>query len=398
MRKRLTLALSAVATMALLALLVAGLLAPAAPAASKYRPVVKAVNPAAAAETGGVTVTITGKYFKLDGKNLVKAVTFGSKAAKRVRVKSATTIKCVAPAGTGTVHVRVATTNGTSKRVAADKFRYIAPASQMALHAGDGQAASAGTAVAVAPSVLVTDAHDNTVAGVHVTFAVASGGGSVTGADAVSDSQGVATVGSWKLGSEAGPNSLTATCAGLTGSPVTFTATGENGILRIQLGAVPVRSYSLAELQALAPFAGFAGIYKGTPIGPDAVTGAKVLDIVADALGTPLQGTQSVEVTNFVPAPGSPYTKTFTWDQLTNLAGSTHFAYYDATTKLAITPTGTLAAILIYDDPAGLVMPADKGPLRFAIGDSVNDNMAFSPSSDSVGTVNQLNVITTPAP
>ena len=36
-------------------------------------------------------------------------------------------------------------------------------------------------------------------------------------------------VGSWTLGTVAGTNTLTATCAGLTGSPVTFTATGLAG-------------------------------------------------------------------------------------------------------------------------------------------------------------------------
>src|SRR5262249_49753163 len=37
---------------------------------------------------------------------------------------------------------------------------------------------------------------------------------------------GVARVGSWTLGSVAGLNAMTATSAGLTGSPVTFNATG----------------------------------------------------------------------------------------------------------------------------------------------------------------------------
>src|SRR5207249_8795640 len=40
---------------------------------------------------------------------------------------------------------------------------------------------------------------------------------------------GVATVGSWTLGMTAGTNTLTATAPGLTGSPVTFTATGAPG-------------------------------------------------------------------------------------------------------------------------------------------------------------------------
>ena len=52
----------------------------------------------------------------------------------------------------------------------------------MSLSAGNAQTATVGTAVATAPSVLVTDAYNNPVSGIAVTFAVASGGGSVTGA------------------------------------------------------------------------------------------------------------------------------------------------------------------------------------------------------------------------
>ena len=97
---------------------------------------------------------------------------------------------------------------------------------------GDGQTATAGTAVAVAPSVRVFDASDNPVAGVPVTFAIASGGGSVAPATPVStNAQGIAAPTSWTLGAVAGPNSLTATVGGtgVTGSPVTFQATGTVG-------------------------------------------------------------------------------------------------------------------------------------------------------------------------
>jgi adhesin/invasin len=102
-------------------------------------------------------------------------------------------------------------------------------ATQMAINAGDGQSATAGTAVATAPSVIVRDANDNPVEGVSVTFAVASGGGSVTGASATTNASGIATVGGWNLGTTAGTNTLTATAPGLTGSPLTFTATGTAG-------------------------------------------------------------------------------------------------------------------------------------------------------------------------
>jgi hypothetical protein len=79
--------------------------------------------------------------------------------------------------------------------------------------------------VAVAPSVIVGDSSNNPVAGVSVTFAVGTGGGSATGLSATTNAAGIAAVGSWTLGAVAGPNTLTATSAGLTGSPLTFNAT-----------------------------------------------------------------------------------------------------------------------------------------------------------------------------
>ncbi len=99
-------------------------------------------------------------------------------------------------------------------------------ASSIALNAGNNQSATVNTAVATAPSVLVTDAGGNPVSGISVTFAVTGGGGSVTGGSTTTNASGIATVGSWTLGTTAGSNTLSATSAGLAGSPVGFTATG----------------------------------------------------------------------------------------------------------------------------------------------------------------------------
>ena len=102
-------------------------------------------------------------------------------------------------------------------------------ATQIAISAGNNQSATVGTGVATAPSVLVQDAHNNPVAGVNVTFAVATGGGSLTGGSQITSASGIASVGSWTLGNTAGSNTLTATSGSLSGSPVTFTANGTAG-------------------------------------------------------------------------------------------------------------------------------------------------------------------------
>jgi Bacterial Ig-like domain (group 1)./Bacterial Ig-like domain (group 2). len=99
------------------------------------------------------------------------------------------------------------------------------PPTTIAGFAGNNQTGTAGGFIALKPSVLVTDANANPVSGFTVTFTPASGSGSVTGASAVTDAAGIATVGSWKFGTTAGPQSLSATASGLAGSPVVFNAT-----------------------------------------------------------------------------------------------------------------------------------------------------------------------------
>lgn len=98
-------------------------------------------------------------------------------------------------------------------------------ASTATKQAGDAQTATVGAAVAVRPAVKVADQFGNGVAGVTVTYAVATGGGTITGATAVTGADGIATVGSWTLGNTSGAQTLTATVPGVT-APVTFTATG----------------------------------------------------------------------------------------------------------------------------------------------------------------------------
>ncbi len=95
--------------------------------------------------------------------------------------------------------------------------------------AGNNQSVAAGAAVPTLPSVLITDAGDNPLANVPVTFTVASGGGTITGGAATTNASGIATVGSWTLGTVAGPNSLTATTSAIAGASFTFQAAGGAG-------------------------------------------------------------------------------------------------------------------------------------------------------------------------
>jgi adhesin/invasin len=101
------------------------------------------------------------------------------------------------------------------------------PPVQLLAVAGLGQLATVATALLTRPAVLLKDAGGNPVAGASVTFTVSGGSGSLTGGTQLTNAAGIATVGSWTLGTIAGPNTLTASAPGVT--PVVFTATGLAG-------------------------------------------------------------------------------------------------------------------------------------------------------------------------
>jgi adhesin/invasin len=127
------------------------------------------------------------------------------------------------------------------------------PATQIAVNSGNNQTAAVGTTLPFSPSVIVKDAFNNPKGGVVVTFAVASGGGSVSGGSATTAVDGVARVGSWTIGTTVGTNTLTATSAGLTGSPVTFTATGVAGAGTIAVNAGNSQTAGVNTAVAVAP-------------------------------------------------------------------------------------------------------------------------------------------------
>src|SRR5664280_1535098 len=89
-----------------LALAVVLLMAWASPgfALAAAKPVVTRVSPAYGSTLGGNTVTIRGRRFAAHGHSLVKKVTFGTRAATKVKVHSATWITVRAPKGSGAVN------------------------------------------------------------------------------------------------------------------------------------------------------------------------------------------------------------------------------------------------------------------------------------------------------
>jgi IPT/TIG domain/Right handed beta helix region/NHL repeat len=121
-------------------------------------PTVTGLAPATGPAAGGTIVTITGTNFS--GATAVK---FGGSAATWFNVMSATSITAKAPAGSGTVDVRVTTTFGTSTTSASDQFIYAAATSRTFVSASTGS--DSNTCTRAAPCLTFAAALKNTSAG-----------------------------------------------------------------------------------------------------------------------------------------------------------------------------------------------------------------------------------------
>ena len=115
--------------------------------------------------SGGLTTVTITKY---SGTGSIGAVTDN--------LDGTYTATVTAPTATGSgVFVATLNTNpvksGGADQTQATVSYLAGPASQIALKAGNDQSATVGTAVASAPSVIVSDAHNNPVSGVSVSFA-----------------------------------------------------------------------------------------------------------------------------------------------------------------------------------------------------------------------------------
>ncbi|MDP1889609.1 MAG: Ig-like domain-containing protein [Gemmatimonadaceae bacterium] len=219
---------------------------------------------------------------------------------------TASTIWTLGP-GAG-IHAMQAVAAGAKDTVYFTATAIAGPAAVLVASVGNNQTAGAGTAVAIAPAVRVNDALGNPVAGIVVTFAVSSGGGTATGTTATSNASGLAAVGGWVMGSLTGANTLTASAPGLPS--VVFSATSSSApvVASVQpQPLVPGASFVLTGT-------GFAPTVAGNTIRVSGVTAtitaASTTQLTATAPCVP-SGTVPVEVTS-AGAVGSPVTATLT--------------------------------------------------------------------------------------
>lgn len=134
--------------------------------------------------------------------------------------------------------VVTATVDGASAAVAFGVTALPGPARRLVRSGGDGQSAIAGQAPPSPLAVVVLDEYNNGVPGVTVTWAVASGGGSVSPATSITDLAGVATT-TFTTGSTIGSQTARASVADLVGSPITFSVTATAAITLVKELPIP---------------------------------------------------------------------------------------------------------------------------------------------------------------
>lgn len=122
-----------------------------------------------------------------------------------------------------------------------------AAALTIAKYAGDNQTVLVAYPTNIRPAVRITNALSQPVQGVNVTFAVAGGGGSISGSATIAtNASGIAQVTNWVAGGSAGTNTLSATGSGsFSGSSsVSFTATAQTGGFNIVVRNIGATAFS----------------------------------------------------------------------------------------------------------------------------------------------------------
>ena len=276
--------------------------------------------------------------------------------------------------GLGVLAVSVACGGGSDGTTPAD-------VNTLAKNAGDGQTAVVGEAAPIAPSVKVSNQNASPIAGIAVTFAVTGGGGQATGTSATTNAQGIATVGAWTMGTAVGANTMTATAAGVNGSPLTFTVNANAGPARNitkqggdnQTGSpadfVAVKPSVKVTDQYANPVAGvtvtFAiGSGGGSVTGGTATTGADGVATVGNWTLGPTQGANTLTAT--VAGIASPATFTATGQ----------FVALSPTASTAITGDKTYSSVNI---PAGVTLTINSDAVITVVGDYTQAGVVNAP-------------------
>lgn len=283
-------------------------------------------------------------------------ITFSSDDPTILEVSSAGFVRAV-HVGLASVSAHVAQVSSSTPLAVIAGFPVVLTKS-----AGDNGSATVQTPLAVAPAVTLSDSAGNPVAGVAVTFSVASGGGSLASLTATSNASGIATAGSWTMGATPGPNTLTASVTGAAGVlNALFTAT-----------ALPLVPAQLAVSSTTAT--GVAGL---------PFTNAFVVEIRTAAGTLVPSATSAIAVTS---SGSNRVVGTTTVNAVGGIARFTSIVPFDAGTQvLTFSSPGLSSATLSVDVAQGAVLSAQ--PVTFAVvrGDYTPEGQLTTVTNSGVG-------------
>ncbi|MBT4131666.1 MAG: hypothetical protein HOE44_13220, partial [Candidatus Marinimicrobia bacterium] len=221
------------------------------------------------------------------------------------------------------------TTSGTDVAAQTTLTVVAGPAADVSGTSGNNQTAAVGAQLSNPFVVRVSDNNGNRVSGETVTFAVVSGGGSLSSTSVTTNSSGEATS-TLTLGTATGANSVSATVGSLTA--VTFDATGTVGDATDSQSTI-TSTVSTATVSSSATV---------TVMVKDAYGNARSGDTVTFALTQPTNGSTGSVTPSAVTDASGTATATLV---LSELAGSNVVTATTGSVTETVTVTGTVTAL-----------------------------------------------------
>ncbi len=182
-------------------------------------PIAPPVTVSAQDAAGNTVTTFTGAVTVAIGANPGSATLGGT--VTRTAVAGVASFADLTITKRGSPYTLTASASGLTSGTSAAFAVASGPPTGLSIVSGSGQSAAAG-ALLDPITVRLHDAFGNGVASETIAFAVTGGGGSLSSATATTDADGMATV-LWTIG--AGPQTMTATYAGLAPTIITATST-----------------------------------------------------------------------------------------------------------------------------------------------------------------------------
>jgi CARDB/Bacterial pre-peptidase C-terminal domain/Bacterial Ig-like domain/Leishmanolysin len=211
----------------------------------------------------GQSLTLQGSIRDQNGGTVTGVIIWGSSAPAIVTVSTSGVVTSVA---NGTAQITA--TFGSLTASASATVQQVA--SQLVAAVGDGQVGTVGQALAQPLSVQANDQGGSPVEGAGLTFAVASGGGTLSATTGTTGADGRASTG-WTLGTTAGAQSVTASVTSNSAVITTFTASGlADGAAALSISSGDAQSGPRG--QALAsPVVALVADQHGNPVSGQAV-------------------------------------------------------------------------------------------------------------------------------